>query len=273
VLGKIQTLDSDPSDFASGLGRDQFFGFPLVVSSVTALTEPNSTQAAGVLYSSRPKLSIQSTLMNTTDSSTTSGFDDIGDGTTWATEASLQYKSAGLPAGMNAGFLYAFDGDFRDISGRLIVPGSGGAGERKSDSWAAFWTSWQYLKADGDTSAPIRAGDGRPDHVGYGIFTRFGIADPDTNPIEWSASIGLGGRGVGSRDQDTYGLGYVYNALREPDTIDFGVLESYSGGLEGFYGIALTPAALLTFDAQWLQAAVDDVDDSLVLGFRLNVVL
>ena len=37
---------------------------------------------------------------------------------------------------------------------------------------------------------------------------RFGVADKDTNPIEWSASVGVGGRGViPSRDDDTFGVG------------------------------------------------------------------
>jgi porin len=272
VLGKIQTFDGDPAEFASGRGRDQFQQFPLVFSSVTALTVPYSTLAAGALWQPNTKFNVSTTFMNTTDSSTTSGFDDIGEGTTWATEARFQQDSDGLPGGMNLGFVYAYDGDFRNITGTLQHP-PGTSAERESDSWAAYWTGWQYLSSSGEAPATIDPGDGRPDLVGYGLFARFGFADPDTNPIQWSASLGFGGRGVGDRGDDTYGVAYFTNSLQEPDTIDFGVLEPYSGGVEGFYGYALVGSARLSFDAQWLQSAFDGIDDAFALGLRLNVVL
>ncbi len=274
VLGKIQTLDADPCEFASGRGRDQFFQFPLVGSSVTALTVPYSTLAGSLIWMPNHRLSVSTTLMNSADSSTTSGFDDVGEGTTWATEARTQHTAlGGMPGGTNVGFIYAFDGDFRDLQGKLILSPGGLGTERESASWAIYWTGWQYLSANGPLPDAIDAGDGQPDVEGYGLFARFGVADEDTNPIAWNASIGLGGRGLGSREQDTWGLGCFHNELQEPNTEVLDLLADGSGGVEGFYGIALGAVARLTLDAQWLQSAFGDVDDSVVLGARLNVVL
>lgn len=271
VLGKIQTLDGDPCEFASGRGRDQFQQFPLVANSVTALTVPYSTLGVALAYVASPKFDIQTTLMNSTDSSTNSGFDDIGEGTSWATEAHFQHEAGGLPGGTNLGFVYAFDGDFRELNGKLLIPT--GSGDRESDSWAAYWTGWQYISTRGEVPDAIRAADGRPDALGYGFFARFGFADADTNPIEWSSSLGFGGRGVATRDDDTYGLAYFVNDLQEPNTVALGFLESAASGVEAYYGFALTKATRLSFDAQWLQSAFSSIDDSFVVGFRLNVAL
>jgi len=273
VVGKVQTLDSDPSEFASGRGRDQFFQFPMVANSVTALTVPYSTLALGVLWSPDPYLNVSSMVMNTTDSSTTSGISDMGDGTTWATELHQQYRNGKMPGGQNIGFLYAFDGDFTRLNGKLQTSPGGLTVESEASSWAAYWTGWQYFDIQGEAPDVIQAGDARPDCQGMGVFTRMGIADNETNPVEWSGSVGVGGRGlVDGREDDSWGLGYFYNALHEPRTTVLD-LQDHAGGLEGFYAYQLLPAAVLTADVQWLESAFDDVDDALVLGLRMNVAL
>lgn len=274
LLGKVQTFDSDPSEFASGRGRDQFFQFPMVANAVAALTVPYSTLATGVLWFASPRTTLSSTLMNTTDSSTTSGFDDVGDGATWATELQHQYHLGELPGGQNVGLIYAFDADFRNLNGRLQVAPGGVTTERESTSWAVYWTGWQYVDAEGQAPDVIQAGDGRPDLEGLGVFARLGVADNDTNPIEGAASVGLGGRGlIDGRDDDSWGLGLFYNALHEPRTTVLNNLQDHSGGAEGFYSLQVTPAVEITADVQWVQSAFDDVDDALVLGLRMNATL
>jgi porin len=52
---------------------------------------------------------------------------------------------------------------------------------------------------------------GMRDHKGVGIFARFGVVDMETNPVRWSGSFGVGGRGlIPTRDDDFYGIGYHY---------------------------------------------------------------
>ena len=63
-----------------------------------------------------------------------------------------------------------------------------------SDSWAVDWSGWQYLYVEGD-SRTVDPGNGRQDLQGVGLFARIGIADKDTNPIYWTVSAGLSGRG------------------------------------------------------------------------------
>jgi len=276
VLGKVQTLDSDPSEFASGRGRDQFFQFPMVANAVTALTVPYSTLAAGAVWTNGVGMNVSSLVMNTADSSTTTGFDDFGEGVTWATELQSQYNFWYFPGGQNLGLLYAFDGDYRRLGGKLQVTPSGVTAERESTSWAAYWTGWQYLVIDANAKEPdsIQAGDAHPDLEGLGVFARLGIADEDTNPIEWAGSVGLGGRGpIDGRPDDCWGLGVFTNALEEPETTVIGALEDRSGGVEAFYSVPVAPSAVLTADVQWLESAFDGVDDALLIGLRLNLTL
>ncbi|NJK31615.1 MAG: hypothetical protein HC927_03920 [Deltaproteobacteria bacterium] len=82
---------------------------------------PYSTLGAGVVIFPTERITLTSLVLNTTDSSTTSGFDDIGDGTTWLTETQVQYRLGSLPGGMNLGFAYAFDNDFLDFNRSGLV--------------------------------------------------------------------------------------------------------------------------------------------------------
>src|SRR5262249_2286179 len=111
--GKIMTFSGDPSEFAGGAGRDQFQNSALVSSPVTQLTVPYGTLALGAEWTPSERVAVSSTLMNTADSSTTSGLEHLDDGVTWISEADWQGRLGGLPGGMNLGALYAFDGDYR----------------------------------------------------------------------------------------------------------------------------------------------------------------
>lgn len=272
LVGKIQTMDSDPNEFAGGRGRAQFMNFAFVVNPVTALTAPYSTLAAGGLWIPTDKVAVSSFVMNLADSSTTSGFDDFGDGAVWATEADFQW-AGDLPGGTNIGGMYAFDADFTELGGTLnFTPGVTPSLQSESTSWGVYWSAWQYLSAQDPPPAAIDAHDGRADLEGFGLFSRLGFADQDTNPIDWSASLGLGGRGlIPTRDEDTWGLGYFYSSLQQPRSLLIDLLEDHSEGVELYYDIGLARSISLTLDTQWVAGAFSDIDDALLLAFRLNV--
>src|SRR5688572_16965287 len=78
-LGKMDTLDGDPNEFASGRGTSQFMNSNFVFNSALSLRLPYSTLAAGVVWAPVKGITLTSVVMNTADSSTTSGFEDIGD--------------------------------------------------------------------------------------------------------------------------------------------------------------------------------------------------
>jgi porin len=278
MIGKLDTLDGDPNEFASGRGTSQFMNANFIFNSALALRLPYSTLGGGVIWMPVPAgpdggITISSLVMNTADSSTTTGFNDFGDGISWTTEANFQYRLGSLPGGMNVGFLYSFDQDFTAFSGELIFrPGEGLIFPTADDTWAAYWSGWQYLFSEEPADHAINLLNGQPDLQGVGLFARFGFADEDTNPIEWSLSGGVGGRGViPSRDNDTFGVGYYYTSLRSNRLSSFVGLEDESHGFEAFYNLAITPAAHLTFDAQVVEPVSSDIDTAVILGMRVGL--
>lgn len=272
-VGKIDTFDGDPNEFASGRGIRQFMNLNFIFSPVSLLSVPYSTLAAGIMIIPIPEITITSSVMNTTDASTTSGFGDFGEGTTWATEADFQYRLGSLPGGQNLGFVFAFDNAYKNVGERFIFsPGEGFSVPTSGSTWAIYWSAWQYLYTPDAAPGLINVRDGRPDLRGIGLFSRIGFADQNTNPFKFAASVGLGGRGlIPSRDNDTIGLGYYYNALQSDRIISAPGAGDSNQGLEAFYGLAITPAANLTFDLQWAKSNIGGIDDALIVGARLNL--
>jgi len=111
LVGKITTM-KNANEFAGGEGRTQFMNFQFLFPAVYAQLAPYSTLAVGALWMPSGRFQFTTLLMNTADSSTTTGFGDIGEGTTWLNSIDVQYEVNGLPGGSTLGFLYAFNGDF-----------------------------------------------------------------------------------------------------------------------------------------------------------------
>ena len=271
VLGKVQTLDGDPNEFASGRGRSQFMNFNFVAPNLSGLAVPYSTLAAGVLVHPTEHVLISSVVMNTTDSSTATGFGDIGDGTTWATEARFQYRLGKLPGGQNVGFAYGFDNDFLNFGGARLVGGDIQIAS-EDETWSFFWSVWQYLLTLDDAPDVIDPGNGRPDVRGLGLFARTSVADEDTNIVHWTGSIGLGGRGlIPTRDEDMFGAAFGYAGFNN-DPLLAGVLVESSGyGMEAFYNAVLARGLSLTGDIQVIETPTRSVDTTVVAGLRLNI--
>lgn len=273
TVGKYDTLDGDPNEFAGGRGLSQFMNLNFVLSAPLALIVPYSTLGFGMVVIPNKHLTISSLLINTADSSTSTGFHDIGDGSTWTTEVQSQYRLGRLPGGANLGFAYAFDNEFAKLNGRFSFrPGEGITAPKKDESWVVYMSAWQYLYTEDADAGPVNLTNGQPDHQGVGLFTRLSFADEDTNPVEFSASVGLGGRGIiPSRDNDTFGIGYFYINLQKTRIGGLLNLENSSQGFETFYNLAVTPAAGLTFNLQVLDSPNPANDTAVVLGTRLNL--
>ena len=272
LVGKVTTMENS-NEFAGGQGRSQFMNFQFIFPSVFAQVAPYSTLAVGGVWMPLPRLTLTSLLINTEDASTTTGFSDIGEGTTWWTSLDYQVDLGGQPGGGTVGFAYAFDGDFARIGGLNLSAGPGDARERKAESWALYWSAWQYLFTDGEVPTILEAGDGRQDVEGLGVFAVVGLADADTNPVSWSIAGGLGGRGtLPTRVDDTWGVGYFYNGLQEPRRRIVGRrLQNSNQGFEAYYNVALLGSVDLTLDIQWAKSAFSGIEDSVIPGVRLNV--
>ncbi len=273
TVGKYDTLDGDPNEFAGGRGLSQFMNLNFVLSAPLALIVPYSTLGFGVIVIPNKHLTISSLVLNTADSSTSTGFHDIDDGSTWTTEAQLQYRLGTLPGGANLGFPYAFDNNFAKINCRFSFGrGEGLSASKKDESWAVYMSAWQYLYTEGKVSGPVDLTNGQPDYQGIGLFTCIAFADKDTNVAKFSASVGLGGRGIiPSRDNDTFGIGYFYINLQKTRLSGILGLENSSQGFETFYNLAITPASDLTLDLQVLDSPNPANDTTVILGTRINV--
>jgi porin len=270
LAGKITTL-ATANEFMGGEGRTQFMSLQLSFSSVVAQLAPYSTLAVGAFWMPSSNWTVTSLLMNLKDSSTTTGFGDIGDGTTWATTVDYLGSLNDLPGGGSFSIYYAFDADFRRMGGLYIEPVAGVlTTTSEPDAWALTWSGWQYLFAEkGSGAADPR--NGRQDLQGLGLFAQLGLADKDTNPVNWSISAGLSGRGsIPGRDADTWGVGFFYNKLQDIDyeAID---LKGSGSGIEAYYDMALFGWASLTLDMQWVQSGFPSIENATILGARLNV--
>jgi porin len=125
--------------------------------------------------------------------------------------------------------------------------------------------------------------------IGWGLFARYGWAPKDRNVIDQFYSFGLGGRGclIPGRDLDFWGLGWAGTHISGDLRKDLSFLnidvKKYEHVIEGFYNIAVTPAAHLTLDAQYIinpviaqirndtGRSVDSDDHAFVLGARLQL--
>jgi len=280
VLGKLETLSGDLNEFASVRGTSQFQNANFVFNATLALRLPYSTLGGGLIWMPKPAdenggITVTSMLFNTADSSTTSGFDDFGEGATWNTEADFQYRAGTLPGGTNLGVLYSFDQDFSKLDSRLIFqPGLGFSIPKENSTWAVYASNWQYLFTEASANKPIDLREGRAHEQGFGFFTRVGIADKTTNPVDFAVSGGIGGRGlVPSRDDDTFGLGYFYNDIEESRFVSTVGAESSAQGFECFYEFSITPACHLALDAQVVESALSSIDTATIFGVRLAMKL
>jgi porin len=146
------------------------------------------------------------------------------------------------------------------------------SGSTKSTAWALYFSGWQYVYVEGDAPAVLQTDDNRQDLEGLGIFLTAGLADESTNPITYALAVGLGGRGmIPGRGDDQYGVAYFYNELQEPAVGSINPLGQSSQGCEIYYNFALVGSVELTLDFQWTKSAFENIEDSYILGLRLNV--
>jgi len=105
---------------------------------------------------------------------------------------------------------------------------------------------------------------------GVGVFGRIAYGPQDRHAWNTYVMGGVSGRGLfAGRPYDRIGIGFYW--LKESDDLDDqpGDLLQDETGFETFYNLALTPAAQLTFDVQWIDSGVKANDDPVVLGMRL----
>lgn len=263
--GKMDVLDGDANAFAHGRGKTQFSNMAFVANPIALrTTNVYSTLGAGfvVLRELQPLFTF--TVLNASDTTRTIGFEDLfEEGATLIGELRLPTNFFGLPGHQLFGGIWTS----RDLVSLgqdpwVILPSVPLA--RQSDAWSAYWNFDQYVTTYSDNPT-----------LGWGVFGRWGVADDQTNPLEWFLSFGVGGNSpLCGREADTFGIGYYYAASSD----EIGpILETLLGpigdgqGVELFYNYQVTPWLHLTPDLQVIDPARDNVDTALVLGLRGKV--
>lgn len=261
--GKVDTLDGDKNAFAHGRGITQFSNVAFVANPIALRTIPYASLGAGFacLLDGEPLLSFL--LINPTDTSTSSGFDELfADGVAMSTELRVPTMFGGKLGHQLWGATYST----RDYVGldqdpRIVLPDV--PIQRRSGSWSAYWNMDQYLVWD--AAEPSR---------GWGFFGRAGVADDQTNPIAYFLSAGLGGSSpIKGRDDDTFGVGYYFSGTSDELTPALATALGGIGdgqGVEVFYNVQATKSLTITPDFQWLSQARQRLDDAYVLGVRAN---
>jgi porin len=268
-LGKIDMMDGDPNEFAGGRGDTQFLNYSMMFAAPTAIV-PASTMGVGVMFIPNEHVTLVSQLVSATDSSFDSfdtAMDDWADGQIWVNAMMSQYRIADKPGGFNATYLHWLNTEFADL-GSIV----GDLDSTEDDSWLLALSFWQYIYTEEESKGPLDTTNRMPDLQGWGLFGRLGFGDKSTNPFSTTASIGLGARGlIPERDNDLMGIGYFYTETESGNVVtDVGIEKSVQG-VEVFYNYAITPAARISLDAQWLEASVPDTDDAIVLGARMHL--
>ncbi|MBL9148419.1 MAG: carbohydrate porin [Phycisphaerae bacterium] len=272
TVGKMIVVDGDPLEFAGGRGVTQFLNSNFIYNAATSQTSPYATLGISLSVQATSWLSVSGALYQTTDSSTTSGFENFDNGWTWWGQLSSTYTLGELPGGVNLGGMYAFDNEFTSLNGTIAIVPGGVQLATVSDSWCLFGGAWQYVYAPNPKAATVDPSDDLADLEGLGVFARLGFGDPDANVVDWSLSVGLGGRGlIPGRPNDTYGLAYYLTQAQRSQLISALPFNDSTQGVEAYYDLVVTPAIDLTFDVQVIDGIVRREDPALVLGLRLNV--
>ena len=301
LAGKVFTLDAAAGEFA-GNYRTQFMNTGLAIPMSLALV-PISAYGGGVVALPWEGVVLSALVLDPSgtvkNNDVTEAFDD---GVMVLATGQVAVKPFGLSGYQKASFMWS-DKERLSLTqdpsnlGRFLLterfPRLGDPGptlrrflerffpqllvpvqpaNQKDSTWAMFYGFEQYLWHPG--------GDTRR---GIGIFFNFGATDGKVNPIKYSYSMGVGGKGVvPGRPHDTFGVGWARTEFSD-DFLPF-LREQLRLGLERedaveiFYNASITSWLNATLDLQVIEPALtrtlgssglESVDTTVVAGLRL----
>ena len=154
----------------------------------------------------------------------------------------------------------------------LVVPAL--PANQKSSSWSVNYAFDQYLWQP--------AGD--PKH-GIGVFATVGASDGNPNPIKYAFLVGVGGKGVPRRPDDSYGAGIARTQFSSAflpllrQRLDLGL--DHEDAFEVYYNLAITGWLSATADLQIIDPGLKkelnssglglmNIDTATVVGLRLR---
>jgi len=270
-VGKVYTLDADANEFADDY-RGKFLNMGLDINPVGALF-PISAFGGGLIVLPWPGAVFSVSVLDPSGTPTNNDISEaFRDGVLVAAEGRIAIKPFGLLGHQLVGFGWSnktrlsLDQDPANLArlfltsqfprltdpgpvlGRilarffpeLLVPTQ--PANRVEDTWDVYYNFDQYLwSPQGDSSR------------GIGVFFRFGVSDGVANPVKYTFSAGIGGKGVvPGRPFDTFGVGW--SRLEFSDHFAPFLRQQLALGLdredavEMYYNVSVT---------RWLNATVD----------------
>lgn len=145
----------------------------------------------------------------------------------------------------------------------------------ENDTWAAVYSFEQYLWQPDAASKR-----------GLGTFFSFGVSDGKANPIKYSYSLGLVGKGiVPGRAYDEFGIGWSLTEFSDNfvpylrDTFNLGL--DRESAVEVYYNFAATPWLSISPSYQYISPAMNkaldsngsfkNLDNTQMVGVRVGV--
>ena len=258
--------------------RTQFLNAALRNNVMIPAFLPYTDWGVGAIVNPTDWLSILTAVADSQGSNHTTGFETAFHGPTSSTvihELDFKIKPFGLPGDQRVGFAWSsLDAPklnpispFKETGPLLmkyapdILETLGPYLPHKTvpDNVMLYYNFDQYLYTEKDDPTQ-----------GIGLFGRFGWARPNTNPVNYYYSIGVGGKGIiPDRDNDTFGVGYYYVDLSN----DLPPAFFSEQGVECFYNIQIAPWLHISPDLQIIMnpGGTSQHETSLVYGFRMQI--
>lgn len=301
-LGKINAIAPTNvlhGDYTTGF-LNTGINMPLALAMV-----PLSAYGGGALYLPSHDVTLAAMVL---DANGTIMDDDMGeafeDGVMALVSADLKVKPGGLPGHQNLTLAWSNKdrtsliqdpvnianllltarfpllGDPGPILGEILeefpVLGDPQPLNQESETWAAVYSFEQFVwQPKGD-----------PKH-GIGVFFSAGVSDGKANPIKYSYSLGLVGKGVmPGRPRDDFGIGWARTEFSDDfvpylrNTYDLGL--DHEDAVELYYNAAITPWLSISPSLQIISPALNktldaashsfkDLDTTYIAGVRVGI--
>lgn len=304
VLGKFNTLESGALEFY-GDYRTQFLNSAFVCP-MTAEQVPLSAYGAGIVVLPGPDLSLSLVVLDPNGTPTSSSLNDaFSNGAMVLGSGELTLRPHRLLGHQDFGFAwsntqrYSLDQEPANLARFLLqtaFPRLGQAGPvieqilrqyfpglrdpnaqlaTRSSSWSFSYGFDQYLwQPPGD------------EKHGVGVFFSAGASDGNPNPVKYALLLGVGGKGVPGRLDDSYGIGIartqISSAFLPYVTQRLGLGLDHEDALEMYYNLAVTGWLSVTADLQVVDPglkktlnlpaqSLENVDTALIAGLRFRV--
>jgi porin len=300
-LGKINSIA--PTNVLHGDYTTGFLNTSLNLPLALAMV-PLSAYGAGALYLPSHDVTLAAMVLDANGTITNNDLGDaFEDGVMALASADLKVKPGGLPGHQNLTLAWSNKdrtsliqdpvnianmlltahfpllGDPGPILGEILekypVVGAPQPLNQESETWAAVYSFEQFLWQP--------AGD--PRH-GLGMFFSAGVSDGKANPIKYSYSLGLVGKGVvPGRPRDDIGIGWARTEFSDNfvpylrETYDLGL--DHEDAVEMYYNAAVTPWLSISPSFQIISPALNkaldssgnfqDLDTTYIAGVRVGI--